>query len=101
MDKDVKDFLDWLESDDVNIWELDNYLKDKHEQKTLNKIFTNEQLIILRAIIRHSIWSLDEWHNEKDEESHADIREQIRKLEARFRNHRHETTKKFSGKAEY
>lgn len=101
MDKDVKEFLAWLESGDCNIWELSNYFADKHEQEMLAKIFSKEQLTLLKAIMKHSTWALDEWHNKNDEESHKDIREQMRKLEARFRNHRHEMTKNFCGKAEY
>jgi len=103
MDKDIKDFLDWLEDEDSdsNIWELESLLGNKHDQKMLNKIFNNEQLVLIKRIVKDVVWALDEWHNKKDEESHADIRQKINKLEARFRNHRHETTKKFSGKAEY
>lgn len=103
MDKDVKEFLEFLtdKDTDCNLWELETYLNDPKERKTLLKIFSPDLLTFLQGFLKHLIYATDKWHNEEDESSHEDIRAQIRKLQAQFRNHRHDYSKAYTGKAEY
>lgn len=101
MDKDVKEFLDFLKGDECNIWELGNYFEDKEDAELLKKIFNPVQFEVLKVIVSKTIWALDEWHNQKDDSAHQDIRDKIAKIEAHLRNHRHDYSKTFTGKAEY
>ena len=103
MDKDVEDVLEfWKDKEtDSNLWDLTAYFDSKIDRDTFEKIFTKEQAIFLGRFLKNVIWAIDEWHNKKDEESHNDIRTKLNKTEARLRNHRHDTSKMFSGKAEY
>ena len=103
MDKDVKDVVDFWEDEDsdANLWELTTYFDTPVDRKTFEKIFTKEQTVFLGCLLKQIIWALDEWHNKNDEDSHKDIRNKLKKLAAQFRNHRHDTSKVFSGRAEY
>ena len=103
MDKDVDDFLEWItdSGEHASIWAIDGSLNNKDDFKIFQKIFTEEQAVFLRVLIKRIIWMVDKWHNEQDEECHKGIRQKIDKLQAQFRNHRHDFSKKFSGKAEY
>ena len=103
MDKDVKETLDFWQDKDTtsSLWEWDSYFGNKIDRDTFEKIFTKEQTIFLERLIKDMVWALDEWHNKDDEDSHKDIRNKLKKLAAQFRNHRHDTSKVFSGRAEY
>lgn len=103
MDKNVTEFLKWLsdksEYADNYIWSIDDALQGS-EFTTLKKIFTEEQAVVIRAIVKQTVHMVD-WHNKNDDESHNDIRKKIDKLQAQFRNHRHDSSKNLGGKAEY
>lgn len=90
----------YFKSKEINLWELDNMLSNPEDQKVLLKLFSSEQLEVVKAIIKNTISAL-EWHNKDDTEAHSDIREMFKALEAKFRNHRHETGKTYSAKPEY
>lgn len=64
-------------------------------------VFTDQQIDVLAEILDMLDFRMN-WHNEDaDQEEHKNIRQKIDKLEARFRNHRHEMTRNFCGRAEY
>lgn len=73
---------------------------DSKKFKELN-IFSETQRQVLRDLLDFLWWRLEEWHNQEDDESHKDIRKKVEKLDARLRNHRHEYSRAFTGKAEY
>ena len=86
----------------IGVYELAAYIESKEFIDL--KVLTNEQAQIMAAIIRSLMWLVDDWHNggkNGDESAHEDIREYMKNLEAKFRNHRHETGKTFSAKPEY
>ena len=64
-------------------------------------VFNEAQIEVLLELVELVKFRLEEWHSRDDTESHKDIRNKLEKLEARFRNHRHETSRTFCGKAEY
>ena len=103
MDKDVKELLDWFkdEKSDICLHNFVSLHENPVDRKTLLKIFTAEQLTFLKKFAATIIFQIDDWHNELDDESHKDIRADIKKLKAQFRNHRHDLSKNFCGKAEY
>ena len=101
-EKELKDYLNWIvDPEACNLWDVEDAFDNKLDFETLKKILGEKQAIFMRGLIKHILYSLFTWHNEKDEESHPDIRGKIDKLQAQFRNHRHDYSKNFTGKAEY
>ena len=101
-EKEIKDYLDWIgDLESCNLWEIESAFDNKKDFETLTKILGERPAKFMRGLIKHIVFALFTWHNEKDEESHIDIRNTIDKLRAQFRNHRHDTSTTFSGKAEY
>ena len=103
MDKDVKELLEWFkdEESDMILSSFVSLLENTADKKALAKIFSNEQLAFLKKFAETIIYQIDGWHNEEDEESHKDIRKDLKKFKAQFRNHRHNNTESYGGKAEY
>jgi len=100
----LKDFLDFLidEDSDYNLWELEILLKSEHkdDKRLLEQIFTPEQTMFMRALVSYVVYTIDEWHNKDDDESHQDIRTELRELREEFKQHRHDTTQTYSGTPE-
>ena len=68
---------------------------------TFAKAFTKEQRITLIAIFER-ILDIHYYHTDDEETPHTDtIYKKIESAEAKLRNHRHDTTKSFSAKAEF
>ena len=100
-DKELEDYFAWLIDEEINLWDIDEAFHNDKDFKMIQKILGEKQALFFKALIHRFVYAIFEWHNKEDEESHSDIRANISKLEARFRNHRHETSKTFCGKAEY
>jgi hypothetical protein len=100
MDKDIKETMDFLVSDAINIWELSGLFDNPKDVEVLKKMFPEPMFTMLKAIVKN-VESMIEFHNENDDSAHEDIRDSVKNLEAKFRNHRHETGKTFSAKPEY
>jgi hypothetical protein len=109
MDKDVKDILDWFqdkEGDGSNLWEMSSFFEGLNEKYNADdktamlKVFNEEQLAVVTQILKNVVHAL-EFHGTEDDGTHPDLREQIKKVDAKLRNHRHELNKNFSAKAEF
>jgi len=100
-EKDTKQLLDFWESTDFNLWDLQSTLADKVNFEIYVAVLGKPQAELLKYLLGKMLWTLDEWHDREDTDSHHDIREAMKSLEAKFRNHRHETGKTFSAKPEY
>ena len=105
MDKDVKELIEYLgdkESDGVSIWGMENAFVDPLPEfkESLEKIFTEEQLAIITQLIKNVVAAL-KFHDDEQDDSHEDLRDKIDNVEAKLRNHRHDTTKTFSAKPEF
>ena len=102
LDKDLKEFLDHLEDkdSDLTIWEYEGCFGNKLDRKTIEKLFTPNQVIFLERLISDIVAGMT-FHDETDDGHYKDIREKLNKTEARLRNHRHDHSKNYSGKAEY
>ncbi len=98
----TKEFLkDLNEGDFANIWEMDTYLQSKNPEDRADflKIFNEEQLELIGIIVNQVVKAM-KWHDEYDE-AHADLRKEVNNVDAKLRNHRHDTTKQYSAKAEF
>jgi hypothetical protein len=113
MDKDVKDLLDWLEDkngDIANLWGMEDLVSDPNTTKdsetkisdaeTLAKIFNPEQLRFVKILLKNVVEALA-FHNKEDDSTHPDMREELKKMDAKLRNHRHELSTSYSAKAEF
>ena len=83
----------------LNIWGLEETFADPNEREILLTIFTKEQLEVIHAIVFSTKQAID--FHDSFESSHEKLRTKMTKNEARLRNHRHEMSKNYSGKAEY
>ena len=113
MEKDVKELLEWLEDtqgDVASIWGMSDVITDPSIKKndngfsdaeTLRKIFTEEQLAFVKILVNNIIKAIVFHNTESLAESHMDIRKDIEHLDAKLRNHRHDTTKQYSAKPEF
>jgi hypothetical protein len=93
--------LEFWGSKEFNLYELESALDNKLDYEIYAGILGEPQASMLKIFVKKLIWFIDEWHNKPDSESHEDIRKTIDKLDAKFRNHRHETGKTYSAKPEY
>lgn len=100
-DKDKQELLEFWESDDFNLYELQVALQNKLNYEVHVAFLGEPQTKMLKIFLDKLLAFIDDYHNGKDSESHPDLRETIKTLEAKFRNHRHETGKTFSAKPEY
>lgn len=100
MDKDISEMLAFFKSDECNLWELENLFTDQVDFETLKKMCPEPLATIIKTIVEKCVKAL-EWHDSDESEAHADVRKARSDLEAKFRNHRHETGKTFSAKPEY
>lgn len=100
-EKKRKETFEWLIDKDTNLWDIQDAFNNKDDFVLFKEIFGETQAKFFKALLNKTIYAIFEWHNEKDEESHQDIRNLMRKMDARLRNHRHDHSKAFTGKAEY
>lgn len=99
----TKEFLKELGTGDYsNLWELNDTLQSEHpdDKAPFLKIFNEDQLGLLKIIVNHCVTAL-EFHSKKDDEAHPDLREKVENIDAKLRNHRHDTTKQYSAKPEF
>jgi len=114
MEKDIKDLLELLEDKNgevANIWGMSDVLTDPSEKindyngfsdaQTLRKIFTEEQQEFIRILVSNVIKMMTFHNTESLAEAHKDIHEEIEKINAKLRNHRHDLNKTYSAKAEF
>jgi hypothetical protein len=92
--------IEFIEREDISFFDVFSAITNDTDGKILAKAFTSEQYSIIKAIVK-AISDAYEFHDGKESESHPDLREAISKVEAKLRNHRHETGKSFSAKAEF
>jgi hypothetical protein len=84
--------------DDAYGDDLISFLK---EDSVFGKLFSKEQKEALIAIFKRLV-NIEDYHGYKDTCPHEEtLGKAINQLEAKFRNHRHETGKTFSAKPEY
>ncbi len=98
----TKEFLKELgKGDYANLWELRDTLQSQHpdDKKTFLKIFNEDQMELISIIVNFMVKAL-EFHD-KYEESHEAFRKEVTSIDAKLRNHRHDTTKQYSAKPEF
>lgn len=100
-EKKKKETFEWLINKDTNLWDIQDAFNNKLDFVLFKEIFGEVQAKFFRALLNKFIYALFKWHGKDDEESHQDIRSQLKKMDARLRNHRHDYSKAFTGKAEY
>ena len=101
VDKDVKEQVDLLNSEKMNLWELATLFKNPADVTTMKKIFPQtEQYELIKTIVLTVVAALD-FHNTEDDSAHPSLDKADKDLAAKFRNHRHETGKNYSAKPEY
>jgi hypothetical protein len=113
MEKDIKELLEWLadkNGDVASIWGMSDVITEPNTKKnengfsdaeTLHKIFTDEQLSFIRILVSNVIKAFEFHNNDSLAEAHPEIKEELEKIDAKLRNHRHDTTKQFSAKPEF
>ena len=93
------DMFSWMKNGDFTIFEV-NHLFDDYED-VLKKIFSPEQIRVLKEIFGEIAWQF-EWHNQEASEPHRkNIVPKIEKLEGQFRNHRHRKEGSYNSKPEW
>lgn len=100
MTDELEDLLKYIEEEDTTIWEIKDLFHSKTDRKILETVFTKDQQRVLQAIINKILNAVFEWHDEKDDECHRDIREKIAELEKAFWKHRHDFSVSYSGRPE-
>lgn len=101
-DKELKDYFDWLTDEKQNLWIIEEAFDNKKGFELIKEILGEKQARFFKSLIKRVMYALFEWHDKEDTDgSHKDIRSQLKKMDARLRNHRHETSRTFCGKAEY
>jgi hypothetical protein len=113
MDEDVINLLEWLEEDHdgevANIWGMKDVIVEPSTKKdetgvsdaeTLRKIFNEEQLRFIQILVKSIVAALS-FHRNEDDGVHPCIREELKKLDAKMRNHRHELGVAYSAKPEF
>ena len=94
---DVEAFL----PEDAYSNDLITFLLDGGENGSFAKLFTREQRVALIAIFQRIIQSED-FHQYTDEKPHGEtLGKTVSNIEAKLRNHRHDTTKTYSAKPEF
>ncbi len=90
----------------AHIWDTDQFFTylTKDLCKSVSASFTEEQRMILVSIVKRMLFVL-EYHTVELERMglspHKGVRDQIEKLEAKLRNHRHEMNQLYSSKPEF
>lgn len=100
----VQELLDWLEDekgDVASIWGMDDTLDTPEDRKTLETVFSKDQIRFVRILVKNVIKVLEFHDKEALAESHMDIRKDINKMEAKLRNHRHPLNEQYSAKPEF
>lgn len=104
-EKKVKEVLDWLEDENgevATLWGMQQQLEnpeDKEVKEALLKIFNEQQLRVLNILLKNVIGAYK--FHETFEEAHMDIRDTVKNVDAKLRNHRHELDKNYSAKPEF
>jgi hypothetical protein len=89
-----------LENKDTLWWDAVSAFTNDLDGKLLAKAFSPEQYRILCAMFKKLDAAL-EWHDsEENENAHPLLLKKVDNLDAKLRNHRHETGKTFSAKPE-
>jgi len=105
MDETIKKVLDWFadeNSEVATLWGLQNEVNepsDKETKEALSKIFNPEQLAFIKILLNNIVSALK--FHETFEEAHLDIRDNVKAIDAKLINHRHDHTKYFSAKPEF
>jgi len=102
------EFLAWIQATDKfsdnTIWSILSSIESEHPDDggaVLEKLFGKEQAIVLKIIVKKIVDAL-EWHMREDDEPHVKtLGKDIEKLEAKFRNHRHDANKTYTAKPEW
>ncbi len=93
--------LKYIERKDISFYDVLSAITNNTDGKLLGQTFTSEQWRIIRALAK-AVNDFIEFHTSgDDDEPHKNIKAEIEKVDARLRNHRHETGKVFSAKAEF
>lgn len=100
-EKQLKDTFEWLLDKDTNFFDLEDAFENPIDFKIITELFGEKQAKFYKALIKKLSYIIFEWHNKNDGDSHEDLRTKLSKLDAHLRNHRHDYSKAFSGKAEY
>lgn len=84
-----------------NAFQKDQIVDFLKSDASIAKLFTKEQRVALIAIVER-ILDIHYYHADDEEKPHQEqIFVKIDNVEAKLRNHRHETGKTFSAKAEF
>lgn len=100
MDKDVEGIIEFFQSKNMNLWELDSLFESPADVKTLKKMFPEPMFIMLKTMVKQTIKAF-EFHNTPDSGAHENLLDALNEQDAKLQNHRHDTTKTFSAKAEF
>lgn len=101
-DETLESEIQFLEEKKVVWWDaIAAFSNEKTDGKILRQAFTPEQYRIIKALLTKLGEALD-WHMDKQEDPHSEtLGDKISRLDAKLRNHRHETGKTFSAKPEF
>lgn len=105
--QEIKDLLEWLEDKKggvASIWGMDevlNNMEGKTDQASLRAIFSEDQLRFIRILVKNVVHAIEFHNSDSLAESHPDLREDISKIDAKMRNHRHNLDQTYSAKAEF
>jgi len=100
-----KEFLKWLSDTgdfaDNTIWSIADAFKNRDGEIAMEEIFGKECAQVIMTIVQKMVNGLT-YHTDEEERPHEKtLIADIGKLRVQFRNHRHDNTKSYGGKAEY
>ena len=100
-----KEFLKWLldtsDFSDNTIWSISDSFDDRDSEIAMEEVFGKDGAKILMQFVKKMVEGLT-YHTDEEERPHEKtLIPEISKLQGQFRNHRHDNTKQYSGKAEY
>jgi hypothetical protein len=90
----------FLPEDAYSKQEIIAYLIEDDE-KLLEKAFPDPQQRIVLVALFDRVLDMLQYHTEEEEPHEEQLGEKIRNVDAKLRNHRHDTTKQYSAKPEF
>jgi hypothetical protein len=100
MDKtELEKEIEYLEDKETVWWDAISAFSNDTDGKVLREAFTPEQYRIIKALFE-KLGNAHDWHADEDEEPHPILRTEIKNLDERLRNHRHEN-RSFNSKPDF